>query len=132
MAAANPSRRLFNRGVFSMDDAAQAAVVNEANALGMSVKKITDQLRETEAINDALRDTVARQDEELARKDAIIADLSIKLDDAVADLSNKHDALISINATVRESFARQRGTPIAKRPEQLAQPMPRIVRQGPA
>jgi DNA-binding transcriptional MerR regulator len=122
-----------------MDDADQTKVVNEANALGMSVKKITDQLRETEAVNEALRDVVSRQDEELARKDEIIADLSIKLDDALADLSNKHDALVSINATVRESFARQRGTP--KKPEQpqLArahlppeQPIPRIVRQGPA
>ena len=122
-----------------MDDTAQDKIVTEANALGLSVKRITDQLRETEAINDTLRDTVHRQDAELARKDEIITDLSAKLDDAVADLATKHDALIDINARVRETFARQRGTPAPKqltgspaRPLPPEQPIPRIIRQGPA
>ena len=80
-----------------MDDAAQDKIVVEANVLGMSVKRITDQLRETEAINDALQDTVHRQDDEISRKDGIIADLSAKLDDAMADLEGKHAALLTIN-----------------------------------
>lgn len=122
-----------------MDDAAQDKIVTEANVLGLSVKRITDELREVQAINDTLRDTVHRQDAEIARKDEIVADLSAKLDDALADLATKHDALIDINARVRETFARQRGTPEPKqltgapaRPLPPEQPMPRIVRQGPA
>ncbi len=122
-----------------MDESAQDKIVSEANMLGLSVKRVTDQLRETEAINDTYRDTVHRQDAEIARKDEIIADLSAKLDDALADLATKHDALIDINARVRETFARQRGTPPAKqltgapaRPLPPEQPMPRIVRAGPA
>ena len=113
-----------------MDDAAQDKIVVEANVLGMSVKRITDQLRETEAINDALQDTVHRQDDEISRKDGIIADLSAKLDDAMADLEGKHAALLTINATVREQFARQRvSVQLTGAPSLLPeQPMPRIVR----
>jgi hypothetical protein len=115
-----------------MDDAAQDKLVTEANAVGIAVKKITDQLRETEATNSALTDALHRADEEIARKDSIIADQAAKLDDALADLAGKHDALVSVGAIVRETFARQRGEPPAKKQIEHDMPMPRIVRQGPA
>ena len=37
-----------------MDEAAQDKLVGEANAVGIAVKKITDQLREVEAANATL------------------------------------------------------------------------------
>jgi DNA-binding transcriptional MerR regulator len=120
-----------------MDDDQQNRVVDQANALGISVKGITDQLRATEAINATLNDTVQRQDEEIARKDSIIADLSAKLDATMADLGSKHDAMISIHAIVRETFAQQRGdAPATKKqlehdnqPLPYGAPRPRIVQQ---
>lgn len=119
-----------------MDEAAQDKLVGEANAVGIAVKKITDQLREVEAANATLTDALHRDDEEIARKDAIIADLTIKLDDVMADSDANHAALVSIGGTVRETMARRRQPPAQltgapNRPLPNEQPMPRIVSRGP-
>jgi hypothetical protein len=125
-----------------MDAAEQEKVIAQANVVGIAMQKLSDDNRELESINATLRDALTRADEEIARKDAIIANLTTQLDDKVRDHDMTHAALIDINARCRETLGRQFYSPAPREQQQLTgaparslppeQPMPRIVRQGPA
>ena len=125
-----------------MDATEQDKLVAEANVVGIAMKKLSDDNRELESINATLRDALARADDEIARKDAIIASITIQLDDKVRDYDMNHAALVDIGARVRETLGRQFYSPQPKGQQQLTgsparplpaeQPMPRIVTRGPA
>jgi ABC-type transporter Mla subunit MlaD len=123
-----------------MDASDQDKLIAEANVVGRAMQKLSDENRELEAINATLRDALSRADEEISRKDAIIANMTVQLDDKVRDYDLQHAALIDINARVRETLGRQLYSPAKPqqitgapaRPLPAEQPMPRIVRQGPA
>jgi hypothetical protein len=126
-----------------MDDTEQDKLVAEANVVGIAMKKLSDANRELESVNATLRDALSRADDEIARKDAIIANLTIQLDDKVRDHDLMHAALVDIGARCRETMGRQfyspkpngkqqQSTGAPNRPLPAEQPIPRIVRQGPA
>lgn len=125
-----------------MDVAEQDKLVAEANVVGMAMKKLSDDNRELESINATLRDALSRADDDIARKDAIISNLTTQLDDKVRDYDLKHAALVEIGARVSETMGRQFYSPQPRGQQQLTgsparplppeQPLPRIVRQGPA
>ena len=119
-----------------MDDAERTELEHKANVVGIAMKKLSDDNLELEAINATLRDALARADEEIARKDAINANLTIQLDDKVRDHDLIHAALVDINARCRETMGRQFYSPKPQqqitgapaRPLPPEQPIPRIVR----
>jgi hypothetical protein len=126
-----------------MDDAEHAELEHKANVVGIAMKKLSDDNRELEAINATLRDALSRADDEIARKDAINANLTITLDDAMRDSALTHAALLDINARCRETLGRQFHSPKPQQQQQQLtgsparplppeQPIPRIVRRGPA
>lgn len=122
-----------------MDASDHDKLVAEANVVGIAMKKLSDDNRELESINATLRDALSRADDEIARKDAIISNLTMQLDDKVRDFDGMHAALIDINARCRETLGRQFYSPKQQqltsspaRPLPPEQPIPRIVRQGPA
>ena len=125
-----------------MDASEQDKLVAEANVVGIAMKKLSDDNRALESTNNTLRDALSRADDEIARKDAIITNLTIQLDDKVRDYDLKHAALVEIGARVSETMGRQFYSPQPKGQQQLTgsharplpaeQPMPRIVTRGPA
>ena len=122
-----------------MDNSEHDNLIAQANVVGIAMQKLTDDNRELEAINATLRDALTRADDEIARKDAIIITVTGERDDLVRDNALIHATIVDVSARCRETMGRQFHSP---KPQQLTgaparplppeQPMPRIVRQGPA